>query len=58
MQNGKGEIAQMDKVHQVCYNCGDKHCCRGLCEKINNYLVGKRNKSNKMDSKNGRINLK
>lgn len=44
----------MDKVHQVCYNCGDKHCCRGLCKKINDYLINKNktcNKSSKCNNK-------
>ena len=29
----------MDKVHEICDNCGDKHCCRGLCKELNDYLI-------------------
>lgn len=45
----------MDKVHEVCSNCTEKHCCRGLCKEMNDYLVRKRNKSSKSDSKNSRV---
>ena len=31
-----------NKIHEICDNCGDKHCCHGLCKEINDYLVEKR----------------
>lgn len=37
----------MEKIFKVCDRCGDKHCCRGLCKEMNNYLVKKREKENK-----------
>lgn len=49
----------MDKVYSVCNNCVDRHCCRGLCKEMNDYLVKKReddyNESFKLDSKSGKI---
>ena len=45
----------MDKLYEVCYNCGDKHCCHGLCRELNDYLVAKENKSGKLDSKKNAI---
>lgn len=40
----------MDKAYEVCNNCTEKHCCRGTCKEMNDYLVNKRNKSSKTDS--------
>lgn len=34
-------------VHEICSKCGDKHCCRGVCKEMNDYLVKKENKGNK-----------
>lgn len=45
----------MDKIYEVCYNCGDKHCCHGLCKELNDYLVSKRKKSSKSGNKSNRI---
>lgn len=45
----------MDKIHEVCNNCTEKHCCRGICKEMNDYLVAKRNKSRKTDTRNSRI---
>ena len=45
----------MDKVHEVCNNCTEKHCCRGICKEMNDYLVAKRNKSSKTDNKNNTV---
>ena len=38
----------MDKNIKICYNCGEKHCCHGICKEMNDYLVEK----NKIDGKN------
>lgn len=24
---------------EICSNCGDRNCCRGLCKDLNDYLV-------------------
>lgn len=37
----------MEKSYTICSNCGDKHCCRGLCKEMNDYLVKKKNKKTK-----------
>lgn len=29
----------MKKNYQVCKYCSEKHCCRGLCKEMNNFLV-------------------
>ena len=26
-------------VYQICNKCTEKHCCRGLCKEMNDYLV-------------------
>lgn len=36
----------MEKVYQICNRCGDRHCCRGLCKEMNDYIVKKKNKRN------------
>lgn len=49
----------MDKVYSICVRCGDRHCCRGLCKEMNDYLVKKKEdsckKSFKLNRKSGRI---
>lgn len=35
----------MEKVHSVCNRCGDRHCCRGICKEMNNYLANKNKKN-------------
>lgn len=49
----------MDYVYEICNRCVDRHCCRGLCEKMNDYLVKKRenlyDKSFKLDNKSSKI---
>lgn len=32
----------MEKNYQVCKYCSEKHCCRGLCKEMNEYLMNKR----------------
>lgn len=29
----------MEKITKVCRYCSEKHCCRGLCKEMNEYLV-------------------
>ena len=36
----------MEKKETVCRYCTEKHCCRGLCKEMNDYLV-KQNEMNK-----------
>ena len=31
----------MNKIQEVCGICTEKHCCRGLCREMNNYLINK-----------------
>lgn len=45
----------MEKIYKVCDKCGDKHCCRGLCKEMNDYLVNKNKKSFIKDSKSSKI---
>lgn len=32
----------MEKVYSVCNRCGDRHCCRGICKEMNEYLIKKK----------------
>lgn len=34
----------MEKVYTICNHCSEKHCCRGLCKEMNDYLVERRKK--------------
>ena len=34
----------MEKNYQVCRYCSEKHCCKGLCREMNDYLISKKNK--------------
>ena len=39
---------------EICMNCGDRNCCRGLCKDLNDYFVKlneKRRKKNKTANK-------
>lgn len=41
----------MDKIYEVCNNCTEKHCCRGLCKEMNEFLINKKKeKKKKIDS--------
>lgn len=31
----------MDKIYEVCNHCSEKHCCRGLCKEMNEFLIKK-----------------
>lgn len=35
----------MEKKNEVCRYCSEKHCCRGLCKEMNDYLVNKEKKN-------------
>ena len=39
----------MEKVNEVCRYCSEKHCCRGLCKEMNDYLIKKRGKQNERE---------
>lgn len=39
----------MEKVNEVCRHCSEKHCCRGLCKEMNDYLIKKRGKQNERE---------
>ena len=32
---------------KICENCGDKHCCRGLCREMNELLINKKKRGKK-----------
>ena len=32
----------MQKINEVCQYCTEKHCCRGLCKEMNEYLIKKK----------------
>ena len=36
----------MEKIRTVCRYCSEKHCCRGLCREMNDYLLKERKKKN------------
>ena len=35
----------MSEIREICVNCGDKYCCRGLCREMNDYLVSRKEES-------------
>lgn len=34
-------------IYEICNKCTEKHCCRGLCKEMNDYLVNKNKKDKK-----------
>lgn len=32
---------------EICKNCGDKYCCRGLCREMNELLIQERKQNQK-----------
>lgn len=36
----------MEKKYEVCRYCSEKHCCRGLCKEMNEFLVKNKEKEN------------
>lgn len=36
----------MGKKYEVCSNCSEKHCCRGLCKEMNKFLIDKEGDNN------------
>ena len=47
----------MSEIREICTNCGDKYCCRGLCREMNDYLVSRKEGSyeKKRLSRPGRV---
>lgn len=39
----------MEKVHEVCNHCSEKHCCRGLCKEMNEFLINKKKDGERND---------
>lgn len=35
----------MSETREICSNCGDKYCCRGLCRELNDYLINRKETS-------------
>ena len=35
----------MSETREICSNCGDKYCCRGLCRELNNHLINRKEES-------------
>jgi hypothetical protein len=29
----------MEKNYRICKYCSEKHCCRGLCKEMNEFLI-------------------
>ena len=36
---------------EICINCGDRNCCRGLCKEMNEYLIKQQKEENKTANK-------
>lgn len=41
----------MKNRYEICTNCCDRYCCRGLCKQLNDYLIKNINKQNKKCAK-------
>ena len=39
---------------EICTNCTEKYCCRGLCKEMNEYLLAEKRKLNKTKTE-GRV---
>ena len=40
---------------EICANCGDKYCCRGLCAEMNAYLLMQRKNKRKGGKANANL---
>lgn len=37
----------MSEKREICINCGDRYCCRGLCREMNELLIQERKQNQK-----------
>lgn len=37
----------MSEKKEICMNCGDRYCCRGLCREMNELLIQERKQNQK-----------
>jgi hypothetical protein len=35
----------MERDYRICKYCSEKHCCRGLCKEMNEYLTRSKKKN-------------